>query len=232
MYRASGIEIGRLNYSLDPTSQKTDRLPLRLWAARTLKSEWSSKSAGIVDSRLALDEGFLTGTLTHRLKDSIESWILVHGNKVYSVKVPESGAIEPGSAFTLSRETLRRDGVQQVLNARKITYKDKKKQTIVLEQTAYDPNHRDADALLRMLTFHEAAGGRKYTGLDNFPLERLDLSRLLPLNRAVLLGRIKSPAAEVALGDEGTSEPQTVAPTQTHTFVRIVLPVQSQVDSR
>ena len=73
---------------------------------------------------------------------------------------------------------------------------------------------------MRILTFHEAAGGKDYTGLDNSSLSYLDLSKMLTLDRAVLFGRINFPAAELIV--DGESDAET-----THTvFVRIVMPVR------
>jgi hypothetical protein len=83
----------------------------------------------------------------------------------------------------------------------------------------YDPLNRDSLGLIRAITFHEAAGGREYTGLGNFSLSRSDFSPLLPLNRAVLLGRVAGPATRLAVDGE------EIIPVDSSTFIRIILPV-------
>ncbi|MFQ5732067.1 MAG: hypothetical protein ACE5KM_08935 [Planctomycetaceae bacterium] len=233
MHRASGLEIARLSYDLDSGFLKAVGVPLRLWSSRTMKAEWDLSLPGVVESRLVVDAGWLTGTLTHHLKGPITSWILVHGTKLYASNAKDGGPIRPGRPFSVWRGNVTQVGLHDVLTARKTAFADAKKDQTILEQTAYDPSSRDADALLRMLTFHAAADGRNYTGLDNFPLGRLDLSRLLPLNRAVLLGRIDRRAAVVSLGagNSNDTETKSIEPTRSDTFVRIVLPVHSPESS-
>jgi hypothetical protein len=71
-----------------------------------------------------------------------------------------------------------------------------------------------------MVTFHGEAGGTLYTGLGNGALRQFDWTPLLDLNRAVLIGRIRRPLTHWKV------DGQTVEPDQSHTFVRIVLPVK------
>jgi hypothetical protein len=70
-----------------------------------------------------------------------------------------------------------------------------------------------------MLSFHEGADGSKYTGLQHAGLGRLEMTPLLDLNRAVLIGRLKAPVVSWKI-DGSEAEP-----TERHTFVRLVLPV-------
>ena len=90
----------------------------------------------------------------------------------------------------------------------------------MLEQSHYDPLGRDTTTIMRMLTFHKAAGGKSFTRLNNDALRELDLSGLLRLDRAVLFGRLDAAAARVLLnGTQAISSGQV-------TYVRIVLPVE------
>jgi hypothetical protein len=86
-------------------------------------------------------------------------------------------------------------------------------------QTPYDPTRRDQAYIVRMLTLHQAAGGRDYTGMRHDVLGNFDLSSHLRLGRAVLLGRIKKPNAEWKVNGA------PITATDSQTFVRIVLPV-------
>jgi hypothetical protein len=72
-----------------------------------------------------------------------------------------------------------------------------------------------------MLTFYQAAGGIQYTGLEHRAMRSFDLTPLLALNRAVLIGRIETPAAEVRVNDT------PLAAEKQWTFVRVVLPVKN-----
>ena len=53
----------------------------------------------------------------------------------------------------------------------------------------WDLAERDPFRILEIAGFHAAAGGSGYTSLESGRLARLDLSPLLPLDRAVLVGR-------------------------------------------
>ena len=77
-----------------------------------------------------------------------------------------------------------------------------------------------------MLSFHQAAGGRSYTGLDHAILSRLELTDLAEAGRAVLLARMPAssengrPTVSVRVDDHDA------LPGTRETFVRIVLPVK------
>ncbi len=65
----------------------------------------------------------------------------------------------------------------------------------------WDTASRDATRILEIVGFHAAVGGAGYTALEAGRLERLDLSPLLEVGRAVLVGR----------GPPGTAWRQTAA---------------------
>ena len=52
----------------------------------------------------------------------------------------------------------------------------------------WDPTSGDVERILEVAGFHAAAGGIGYTLIESGRLQRLDLSRLLVANRAVLVG--------------------------------------------
>jgi hypothetical protein len=52
----------------------------------------------------------------------------------------------------------------------------------------WDPVSTDVGRILEVAAFHAAAGGTGYTGLDAGRLSRLDMSPLLSVDRAVLVG--------------------------------------------
>ena len=70
-----------------------------------------------------------------------------------------------------------------------------------------------------MLTFHELAGGRDYTGLLNAASSDLEMSDSLPLDRAVLFGKVSVPSATLQL------DGQSLTPDQHESFIRVLLRV-------
>ena len=71
-----------------------------------------------------------------------------------------------------------------------------------------------------MLSLHEAAGGRAYTGLTNSLLSDMDCTYLTKLDRAVLIGQIDLPVSDLSLDGE------PLEATSVRTFVRVLLPVK------
>jgi hypothetical protein len=92
-------------------------------------------------------------------------------------------------------------------------------------QAAYDPLGRDPRKVLEMATFYELIDGKTYTRLDNHGLRKHDFSPLLPLDRAVLFGRLAEPIARIDV-DGGTVESG-----DSLTFVRLVMPVEPSAAS-
>jgi hypothetical protein len=100
--------------------------------------------------------------------------------------------------------------------------------SISMKQQDYDPLDADPRRLLRMLVFHEAAGGPGFTGLTNDPLGTLDLSRLVNPDAsllkypAVLLARTRSVVTKLQI------DGKEVKPENRWTFIRAVLPVDQE----
>jgi hypothetical protein len=240
MYRSGGLALGQLNYTVLPERGAIDRLPIPIWSTKTFRSEWRNSVPGLVESRLTFNEdGRLTGTVKHRFNVPIDEWILVYRGMLYRFVGTESGgknaSIPPHVDYQIAAASVQQSGLMDHLTGlrfRKEGAEDDRMKTTRLEQAPYDPADKDPLKFLRSITFYQAIGGRKYTGLDNASLERMDLSGLLGMNRAVLVGRIRRPAAQVALSADGSGQPQFVTPTRLDTFVRILLPVENSAESR
>ncbi|HID23190.1 MAG TPA: DUF4350 domain-containing protein [Planctomycetaceae bacterium] len=229
MYRPAGFEIGRPTYRFSPRADAIDDLSIAVWSTRNLVAQWHDRSTEpLVRSRLrSTGVNQLTGTFSHSLPAPIEDWILAYRNTVFRPVARRRGADVPklapnrpvdlGALYIFQRE-LR--GYLTRTRARRVTREDLSMPDILVEQTKYDAMSRDPAELMQMLTFHEAAGGTRYTGLTNQTWERLDLSPLLRLDRAVLFGRIQVPVARLKL------DGQPVAATRHTAFVRLVMPVR------
>ncbi|MDB5385142.1 MAG: hypothetical protein JWM11_788, partial [Planctomycetaceae bacterium] len=89
----------------------------------------------------------------------------------------------------------------------------------------FDSSRRDLPYIMRMLSFHQAAGGREYTGLRHDVLEGLDLSQQLRIGRAVLMGRLRK--SSVQWNVDG----QPVVDSDSVTYVRMVLPVEKDANA-
>jgi hypothetical protein len=228
IYRRGGVDLGNPEYEYAPGYASILNLPIDQWSTKTLSAEWEQQRRLPVQNNL-LDDGTgeLSGSLTHHLPAPIDDWMLAYGGYVYFARddAPESEVsiapgvpLEPAEVLPVPRllQRVLVGGHSIVIDRGDAVGGD----TSTPGRRSWDPLDRDPLQLVRMITFHEAAGGREYTGLTNSTLARSDLSHLLPLHRAVLLGRITGPGLRLAGGEE----PEVV---DSSTFVRIILPVRS-----
>ena len=231
MYREAGIEVGRSGYSQSSDGLLHD-LPLVQWSSKSLLTEGAGPATKLVESELTSSgSGRLTGTLTHRLDGTLEDWFLVYGNRVYRhCKARDDTNTLPlasGRLWRVEQPNVFQRELRPFLTGQitVATRKDGSKyQDITHCQAVYDPLSLDADSLARMLTFHEEAGGTKYTGLTNRLLDDEDLSHLIRLGRAILFGRLNGSAADVTINGRLPSPANGKANRET-TFVRLVFPV-------
>jgi hypothetical protein len=88
------------------------------------------------------------------------------------------------------------------------------------DQETFLADRATADQLLNVMMFYEAFGGPGFAGLPNRYQSRLDLSRLLDLDRAILV-------ASVANGSEWQTEPAVAdaASGTSTTLYRFILPL-------
>jgi hypothetical protein len=91
----------------------------------------------------------------------------------------------------------------------------------------WDVAGHDIDRILEVAGFHAAAGGASYTSLESGRLGRLDLSALITLDRAVLVGR--GPAGtqwrERRADEDAGDSSRPPSPGQDVGLWRIVLPI-------
>jgi len=203
---------------------RAEGLPLLAGGTRRFASVWQQgDAAALVESDLAArSRGLLEGRVVHRLPGPLVDYVIAFGDRVYEPreKTWRPGvAIEPGSTAFLRRDLssfLTRAQTKQIRKR-----PGEGGQDYIVAEGRYDPLSTDVGEVVRMLTFHKAAGGTDYTGLTNVSLGSDDLSSLLDLRRAVVFGRLEADASEVAVKPASGAE---FPPSRAATFVRLVLP--------
>jgi hypothetical protein len=227
MYRNGGFALGRPTYDIASDAEVIEKLPIPIWSTRRLEATWQATDTVAAESHLAtIDGDILTGHFRHFLNGSLDDWILVYGNRAYAPlpgigsghhrSLPPSTDWRPDGPDASSNDLMSRLTGQTIVHKNEA---DVTKSKVLIRQTPYDASGRNIASILRMITFHEAAGGRAYTGLSNKTLDRLELSNLLQTNRAVLFGRLNTPATELQIDGKPSSSARH------ETYVRIVLPV-------
>jgi hypothetical protein len=237
MYRVGGLDIGRPAYRFGSGAHSIANLPLTIWATKDLEAQWHNQAARVVESDLSLTPaGQLRGRFTHHLPVPIEDWVVAVGRRVYLPgRRGQSVSLAPGTAWPAGADwelvppprdlTAWLTGTTAVRIVRADRQSPRDAEEYHMRQRKYDPfdpaNPDPLAEIVRMITFHRAAGGKTYTGLDSHALRGDDLSEQLELGRAVLFGRIDLPATEFRLN----GEPVDGDVARRATFVRIVLPV-------
>jgi hypothetical protein len=203
LYRKSGLEFSTTSYRFSPDLRRIENLPVSQWSTRSLTAKQFLSNQQLIESKLSSSSvGNLSGSLTHYLPGPLTDWILVYRNRVYfprSTNANPSGIpLEPDRLYEPTRSDLTssRDLKGFLTKTRQFRVQEKKtansaaEEKIVTERAAYDPFSDELDTILRMLSFHEAVGGKAYTGLNNHALRNLDWSHLLDEEHAVLFGRL------------------------------------------
>lgn len=206
-------------YEVAPDLESLQRVPIQVWSSKLFYSRWQGRSELATSGLRKGSEGTLAGSLKSPLKVPLQRALLCYGNKAY--RIPR---LEIDKQYELS-ELDARDLSSELHNAEVI--KAAKANTNATVRTKqHDPGSQDVDAIVRKMMFYEAAGGRQHASLDNDYQGHLDLSELLKLNRAVLVGHVDNAdddGAKLDLTVDGT--PVIRKSDRRWVFVRIVIPV-------
>jgi len=243
IYRQSGFEsFSSTQYHLDASETKITDLPVAQWSTVSLTADQFVRGMLLIQSDLKGSTlGSVSGTIEHRLPGELIEWMLIYRNRVYfprptrkneaGVSIPANQPVE----LTRSDLSVSRDLKGYLTGTRQIRVKSDKptEQTrIVVEQEDYDLFSTDPKTILRILSFHDAAGGSGYTSLENSALHRIDWSEKLDSRHAVLYGVLKSKDASAESPVRWLWNGESVRQDRQTTIVRCLLPVELQNDTR
>ncbi len=229
LYRESGFDLGR-SFARSATDRSAlEGVPFSQWSSKSLNAEslWISQTP-IVESHLtSTSASELGGRVVHHLPFELLDWIVVYEKWIYyphpklgeaATKWPAEKPWTPKDERNYGREL--RGFLTRTTATKRLAKKGAVQEDVLVQQERYNPLNLDPAEILQMMTLHEAAGGKSYTGLDHHSLHAFDLTPLLSLDRAIVVARITEPTSEWRFN--GTPRP----PTRHHGFVRFVLPVK------
>ncbi|MFO0913221.1 MAG: hypothetical protein U0795_09700 [Pirellulales bacterium] len=184
-------------------------VPMDAASSRGLSGRWwHTVGAPEIGKLTANTAGELAGEVRNPFPFPLSRLWLLHGRWVY-----ELDELPGGGTWTLNTRTLPKT-LEYLLTRRRVEGgKDR--------GTPWDVQSTDVGRIVQMIGFHSAAGGSSYTGLMNRYHADLDLSQLLKLDRAVLVGWAKEPAGRLWSPTEALESQQHWA------MYRLVLPVAS-----
>lgn len=229
MYRDSGFDIGHAVARSAVDRSSLDGIPIAQWSSKSLTSEviWASEVSLIESQLTSTVAGELDGPVVHHLPFDLLDWIVVFDKWIYRPhpRFGEAATVwhadqpwTPKDERNYGREL--RGFLQRATATKKQGKKGAVQEDVLIEKERYNVLNLDPADILQMLTLHEAAGGKAYTGLDHHSLNAFDVTPLLALDRAVVIARVTEPTTEWLFNGEARR------PTRHHGFVRFVLPVR------
>jgi hypothetical protein len=226
MYRSGAASFGGRSYRFAPAAAEVENVPVAQWSTKSVCAAWNDVlRESVVDCRLeTYGAGQLKGTIAHHLEVPLDECLLVVGGWAYLPSAAE-GTLKPHVAWQPSGAAVRQRDLKALLTGAQQTRRAReglRESELMTTTEIYNPLDRDRLRQVRMLSFHEAAGGTGYTGLANAALRHLELTDIMQLGRGVLIGRMPSAAAQVEV------DGKPAQPASRETWVRLVFPVQQR----
>ncbi len=229
LYRESGFDLGRAVAHSAADRSSLNGVPFAQWSSKSLTSEslWISETPLVESELTSASANELSGRIVHHLPFELRDWIVVYEKWIFypHPKLGEAATIWPADQPWTPKDERNygrelRGFLTRTTVTKRLAKKGKVQEDVLVEQERYNPLNLDPSDILQMLTLHEAAGGKGYTGLDHHSLRAFDLSPLLSQDRAVVIARVAEPTTEWRFN--GTAR----TPTRHHGFVRFLLPVK------
>ena len=209
------------DYRYDGSLAALVGVPIAAVSSRLFEAAWTAgATTPAASGRLVRDgRGLVRGTLVNHLPFPLSDCRLLHAGWLYDI-----GDFEPGETF----DTEAGRGPRSLAAAltRRIAVGDRDR------AERWDTASLDVVRILEVAGFHAAAGGLGYTAVEPGRLRRLDLSPLLAVDRAIVVGRappgVRGTTWEIRLNRDGM-EPVALDPhaADSGTLVRLVVPVSA-----
>lgn len=181
-----------------------------------------------IESGLVLQGRYPNGAVTNRLPSAISDWFLAFGRVM--VRPRDGEPLRPGRPFEMDRLSVQVSGLRDSLvglSRTEVAKQNQKGERVVVNRETYDALSRDLATAVTTATFYTVAGGEEFAEVTNAAAYDFDLSELLPLDRAVLIGRLDTTGQPSTLTDAAGEPIPLVA---RDTFVRVLLPLDRPDD--
>jgi hypothetical protein len=211
--RLAAYNIMRVEPSVHSSVRLAD-VPIQIGASKSLSARWWARANSRDPGSLTADSlGLLRGEIRNPVDLPLENCMLVYDRWVYQLD------------SIIGRQTIKLTGNERPQNV-DIWLRD----AIAGggEMKPWNPSSVDVPRIVELMLFHQAAGGRSYTRLSNRNQHFLDMSHLLQLKRAVLIGRSNAPASVLNRDDESLE----AAYDRNWTIYRFVFPVQTASENQ
>jgi hypothetical protein len=215
------VSIPSYSHPIDAAQNKSrlESFSIPVASSRSLFSRWHAKIPAAIRSGLKYRENVeqLFGTVKNPLDVELTNVRLYHGSWAYIL----DDSLGPGDAFDVETNSEDRP-LSSILNRKFRSSEDKDKYRT--SATRWQLTEMDTSRIAEVLMFYDAAGGKSYTGLSHDYQSEIDMSDVLMLGRAVLVGEIAQRPTSLKYSSGGQAI-EDLEYDQVTTFVRIVLPV-------
>ena len=179
-----GLDVVQNGYRMSPTLEVLEGVPILTASTKSFLARWQrpaiQSAPPLWDAKLSEDDdGLVVGTLTNLTGVTLSDACLLHGKWGYTL-----GNVRPGQRIDLDP--------QRNVNLTKTIILRRARRSLATHN--FDPDRElfladraSLEELVNVMMFYEAAGGYDFVGLPNRYQSFCDLSRLLDLNRAVLV---------------------------------------------
>jgi hypothetical protein len=207
-------------YKVDLKNGQIRSIPVQHSGTRSLAARWSAESSLVVKSSLVTEpaSGALRGTLQNPFDFDLYEALILFDGRVYPI----------GQVFTannlvdiydLSADSQGIDNyfTRNQFGSRRQSYR------------VWRALDESLDRVVKQMMFNQAIGGERYTGLLHRYQSHLDLSHMLRLRRAVLVGKARRGMTEfVNRSQQDGGEPMA---SQVDRYYRVVLPVNMEAST-
>ena len=216
-------------YQVSPDLGSLSGVPIQVWSSKMFLGRWDARGTFTTAATSEfgplrqLADGSLAGAVRSPIAVPLEGAMLCYGTNAYHL-----GTLEAGKSHDASRLDARL--LASELQKAEVVAATKSSLSPSMRTRPHDPGSQQVEEIVRKMMFYEAAGGREHARLKNQYHGFLDLSELLKLNRAVLVGTVAATAeAGSALDLASGGSPVSRDEDRRRVFVRIVLPVEPAV---
>lgn len=199
-----------------------NQLPVQVSSSRAFIGQWSGDVAIDVRTRPRYrpQVASIRGSVKNPFDFELKNCRLFFRDWAYILPQP----LGPGQTLDIE-SGMDEKKVNGVLRQRAKT-RDQKNE--YKKNSVWNPAEKRVNRIADMLMFHDAAEGKNYTGFTHGYYSHVDLSEHLNLDRAILVGEVKRPGAEILL-NEGKVKTEN---DQVTTIVRLIFPISNQSNAR
>jgi hypothetical protein len=207
-------------YEVDLKNGQIRSIPVQHSGTRSLVARWSAESSLVVKSELVTEaaSGALRGTLQNPFDFDLHEALILFDGRVYPIgQVFKANAVV--DIYDLSADSQGIDNyfTRNQSGSRRHSYR------------VWRTLDESLDRVVKQMMFNQEIGGERYTGLLHRYQSHLDLSHMLRLRRAVLVGKARRGMTEfVNRSQQNSGEPMA---SQVDRYYRVVLPVNMEAST-